>query len=277
MGKIISSYAPGTIAETWAAVRGVYTDDVLNTIGLRTGFGWYDSTSYPGFFDTDAHFYGQMIAEGFFTGSFPYKFYTPAQAAALGQVAILHLLVTEGFTVGDLTINMVTHSPGETDAQILAALRAQGYIAGGGIVVMPQTDKNTLTDSVIAEGNANLTPLTTTYVDIPGATLNITPTKSGYVMVWAKVKFSDTHTSQGDQLVAQLVVGGAAQSFVITHYTVSCTTGISIAPVFDAIGLYRIAVSAFVAYTIKLQAKHIGTTEGSVLAGSQIMAWWVAS
>lgn len=263
-------YLPSVlVGDDMNAILALYN---VPTYGIRSGFNYYEPVAAPAHFASAAALWAVMKAEGFFTGSFPYKYYTPAQATLIGDAGILAAILAEGITVGDISAGIVYHSPGDTDAVILAALRNDGYSSGAGhLVVVPNPDVPPLTDSVVAEGTA-LT-LSNVYQTIPALAPALTPIRSGFIMVWVQVELDGGNYQNTDIITVTLLVNGAAQAHVIAYHADAVTGGAD----HFLHGYYRIAVAPPTTYTLTLQAKNSGGSRGHVLIGAQIMAWQVQS
>ena len=109
---------------------------------------WYNDGSTTGFVvragiagaSVIATVFGYFAGEGFFTGKFPLKYYTPQQATVLGTAGMVAVMMAEGITTGSLVAGQIVHAAGDTDVTILAALRGDGYTSGLGQVINSQID-----------------------------------------------------------------------------------------------------------------------------------------
>lgn len=123
-----SCYTPAALsAYTNLQIVAIFAAD-----GIRTGFGFYSSTTPPGnvFFVNANSVHGLAMAEGFFTGCLPKKYYSPRQIQALTQPQLFDLIRAEGVTVGDFAGGVICHAPGEAECDILSSLSVEGYQTG---------------------------------------------------------------------------------------------------------------------------------------------------
>lgn len=111
---------------------------IYETEGMTTGFHYYAPAG--GTFPNWAALLLIVKAEGFFTGFFPKKYYTPAQADILSGLTFVlglhnmdgveYMMRTEGITTGDFLPSGSIHSPGEAACDILQELSDHGYVSG---------------------------------------------------------------------------------------------------------------------------------------------------
>lgn len=123
---------------------------------------------------------------------------------------------------------------------------------------------------------ASALSLTTTYTDVSGlSTVAFTPSVNEYALVWVNAQFlmygGTAPTSSGDVLGAVLDVYYSG-----TDHLESVRAGVTVwggAGSTYAVMVYKVALTAGVTYTLKVQARNDTGNRGQISSNSHMVVW----